>query len=79
MNIESVEGDQYPVTPGVVRIEMFKSQKLKQEGDDLHVQDISSFDFKGYFPMRLMSMMMGTMMPKAIAEINSKFDAYRNK
>ena len=79
MNIESIEGDKYPITPGIVRIEMFKSQKIKQEGDDLFVQDISSFDFKGYFPMRLMTMMMGSIMPKAIGELDEKYNAYRNK
>lgn len=77
LSIQSVEGDKYPVNPGTVRIEMFKSQKLKQVGDDLHVQDISSFDFKGYFPMRLMSMMMGSMMPKMIGELNEKYKPYR--
>jgi len=28
--------------------------------------------------MRLMSMMMGNMMPKVIGEINGQFDDYRN-
>lgn len=37
LEIKSVEGDKYPMTPGAVRIEMFKSQLLKQEGDDLKV------------------------------------------
>ena len=76
--LESLQGDKYPITPGAVRIEMYKSQKLRQEGEDLHIQDVSSFDFKGYFPMRLMSMMMGSMMPKVIGEINGQFDDYRN-
>ena len=79
MIMHSVEGDKYPITPGVVRIEMFKSQKLKQVGDDLFVQDISSFDFKGYFPMRLMSMMMGSMMPKALGDINEVYNKFRSQ
>ncbi len=34
--------------------------------EDLLITDYSNIDFKGYFPMRLMNMMIGSVMPKGI-------------
>jgi hypothetical protein len=52
--------------PGVIRMQMFKAVRVEQVGEDIHLTDFSSMDMKGYFPKRLMNMMLGTMMPKMI-------------
>jgi len=47
---------------------MFKTQLYRQDPanpEDLLVQDFTTMDMKGNFPMRIMNMMIGTMMPKS--------------
>jgi hypothetical protein len=48
---------------------MFKAMMLKQEGEDLRIVDFSNMDLKGYFPVRIMNMMMGTIMGKGIPKL----------
>ena len=69
LTIKTHELPEYPETPGVVRVEIFKTMMLVQEGEDLKVTDFSHLDLKGYFPVRIMNMMLGTMMSKNIPKI----------
>lgn len=66
MVIESTDYEGVPEIPGVVRIQMFKAVKIEQVGDDIVLTDFSNMDMKGYFPMRLMNMMVATRMPEMI-------------
>lgn len=71
---ENVEHDDYPEQPGVVRMQMFKAVKVEQVGNDVELTDFSSMDMKGYFPMRLMNMMIGSMMPKMLKSQRAKLN-----
>ena len=53
---------------------MFKAIKVEQVGPDVELTDFSSMDMKGYFPMRLMNMMIGSMMPKMLKNQRKKLD-----
>ena len=75
MLVESVSDECCPEVPGVIRIEMFKVQKIMQDPsnqEDLLVTDYSNIDFKGYFPMRLMNMMIGSVIPKGIENMKQE-------
>ena len=56
---------------------MFKTQLYKQDPsnpDDLLIEDFTTMDMKGNFPMRIMNMMIGTMMPKSVAKMYGTID-----
>ena len=74
VTVENVEHPDAPEVPGVVRMQMFKAVKVEQVGEDIHLTDFSSMDMKGYFPMRLMNMMIGSMMPKMLKNQRKKLD-----
>ena len=72
MQIESVEHPDCPELPNVVRIEMFKSVKImesKENPADIEILDFSIMNMKGYFPVRVFNMMMGSILSKGIANI----------
>ena len=66
VTIENVEHPDAPEIPGVIRMQMFKAIRAEQVGNDIHLTDFSSVDMKGYFPKRLLNMMIGTKMPKMV-------------
>ena len=58
----------YPERDGIIRMDIFKATMAEQKGPDLHVLEFSNFDMKGYFPVRLMNMMLGSMVSKGLGE-----------
>lgn len=82
MTIESVYDQNVPEKNGVIRIDVFKTVKLRQDPEkpeDLLLTDYSTMDLKGYFPPRLMNMMMGTMLPKMEKQLRQKlYDVEKN-
>jgi hypothetical protein len=74
MTVESADCN-VPEVPGVLRMEMFKTMKIRQDPeklDDLLITDFSNFDMKGYFPARIMNMVLGSMLPKMEKEMMQK-------
>ena len=57
----SIELEEHPVNPKVVRLEYFRCQEVKEVDGDLYTTGFSSIDFKGYFPASLMNMIMSQM------------------
>jgi hypothetical protein len=81
LTIKSTGGDEVPEQAGVVRIEMFKTQQYRQDPEnpeDLLITDFTTMDMKGYFPMRIMNMMLGTMMPKSVAKMSETLEKVKN-
>lgn len=71
MTIESVDLG-IPEVAGVQRMEMFKTMKIREDPDkpdDLLVTDYSNFDMKGYFPTRIMNMVISSILPKMEKEM----------
>lgn len=74
MTIESVDLG-IPEVAGVQRMEMFKTMKIREDPDkpdDLLVTDYSNFDMKGYFPTRIMNMVISSILPKMEKEMRQK-------
>jgi hypothetical protein len=74
MTVETAELD-VPEVPGVLRMDMFKTMKIRQDPEkpeDLLVTDYSNFDMKGYFPTRIMNMVIGSLLPKMEREMRQK-------
>ena len=72
MQIESVDHPDCPEVPNVVRIEIFKSVKImesKENPADIEFMDFSIMNMKGYFPVRVFNMMMGSMMSKSMTNV----------
>ena len=74
MTIENVEHEDAPEVPGVIRMQMFKGVKIQQVGNDIELSDFSSIDLKGYFPLRLMNMMLATRMPILMKNLREELD-----
>ena len=75
--IESCDFD-VPEYPGVLRMDSFSTTKLRQDPEkpeDLLVTEYSNFDMKGYFPGRIMNMVMSSMVPKMQKELREKLGA----
>lgn len=54
---------------------MFKVQKIQVAPDnanDIIITDIANVDMKGYFPSRMINMVMSTAMSKALPELYSE-------
>jgi len=49
-------------------MDFFKCSLVKQEGEDLKLLEFSNFDMKGYFPARLINMMLGSAMITGITK-----------
>jgi len=53
-------------------MEMFKTQRVapcEDNPNDLSVTDFSVMNMKGYFPVRLFNLMMGTMLAKGVPKL----------
>ena len=50
-------------------MDYFKVSKLWEEGQDLRILEFSNFDMKGYFPARLINMMMASAGSKQLADL----------
>jgi hypothetical protein len=79
--MESCDFD-VPEVPGVLRMDMFITCKLRQDPekpDDLLLTEYSNFDMKGYFPSRIMNMVIGSIVPKMQKEMRQKLgDVQKN-
>jgi hypothetical protein len=59
-------------------MDAFSTCKLWQDPEkpeDLLVTEFSNFDMKGYFPSRIMNMVMASMIPKMQKEMREKLGA----
>ena len=67
MVMNSVEHPDYPVTDAIIRIESFRATLMEdKEGGGSKTTTYSTMDMKGWFPMRLINMMIGSMVSKGI-------------
>lgn len=72
--IQSVEIEEIPIKPNILRGEVFKAQLIRQDENspsDLLVSDVSNIDLKGSIPPRLLNMTMTTVLSKGIGDVIS--------
>jgi len=66
--VKSVQDPAYPPKKGVITMFMYKAAMVWEEGDGIHSLEYSSANMGGYFPMRLLSMAIGSMMKAQMAQ-----------
>jgi len=71
---KAVEHPKYPETKKVIRLDIYSAGHCVQDGDDLRYVEFAYFDMKGWFPTRLMNMMIGSM---ATAQIKTMVTSMR--
>lgn len=62
----SEEHPDYPINKGNVRMNVQKAVKITQHGPDCHAYTFSTFDMGGYFPVRLLNMVMAGSMKQSM-------------
>ena len=60
--------DKYPEQKGMIRIDTMKLSHFKNEGTSVVGQEFSNIDFKGYFPKKMINMVISATASKGIAE-----------
>lgn len=58
-------------------MDMLKVSRCKEVNGGLQVLEFSNFDMKGYFPMRMMNMFMGSIIAKSIPEMHKQYTKYK--
>ena len=56
-----MEHPDYPITKKMIRVDMYSASHMYQDGDDMRFVEFAYFDMKGWFPTRLLNMMVGSM------------------
>ena len=67
--------DLMPEQEGFIRMEQCKASMSEQKGEDLHMTEFSNMNLKGYFPVRLMNMVLGSMIQAGIGQMYEKMKA----
>jgi len=62
--VKSVEHPQDPKTKGAVRMEQYKASLVETIGKDIRITEFSNINMRGYFPMRLLNMVMAQAISK---------------
>lgn len=68
----SVERPEFPRTKSSIRMDMYKASVFYEKDGDLHLTEYSNFDLGGYFPTKLLNMVMANMMSKGMGNLHSK-------
>ena len=63
----SVDRPEFPRTKNAIRMDMFKASVFHEEDGDLKLIEYSNFNLGGYFPTKLLNMVMANMMSKGMA------------
>lgn len=63
-----------PVKKGCVRMTIHKAVLVEQVGADIHTTEYSTLDMGGYFPTRLMNMMLSAMMKNNVPQFKKLMD-----
>jgi len=69
---KSIDHPDYPPSSKVIRLELYSASMVYQNADDVKVLEFSYFDMKGWFPMKLMNMMIGAMYAQQLKDMAKK-------
>ena len=72
---QTIKHDKYPETKANVRMDMLKLSHFKQEGGDVSAQEFTYMDFKGYFPVKMINLMVSATASKGIEEFAKRVKA----
>jgi len=71
----SIDRADTPVPQGVIRMTFYDATLVEQVGDDLKLVKFGSFDLGGYFPARLINMLMAKQQDKMGQQLYDKVKA----
>lgn len=75
----SEEHPDFPVRKGNVRMDLQKFVKLFEEGPDLHAKELTTMDMGGYFPTRLLNMVMAGAVKASIPGMTKQMMAVKEE
>jgi hypothetical protein len=58
---KTIKKDEIPEIPDAIRMDMYKATLCWNVDGDLHLTEFTSMNLRGYFPIRLMNMVMSSM------------------
>lgn len=75
--VQSIKRDSHPEVKGRIRMEMLKASRCRDTDNGLEVIEFSNMDMKGYFPMKMMNMVMGSAIAKSIPDLHKNMVKYK--
>jgi hypothetical protein len=60
--VRSIERDDFPRTKNAIRMDYFKASVYEEKDNALYLTEYSNFNMGGYFPTKLLNMLMASMM-----------------
>jgi len=73
----SAEHPDYPITDKYIRMDMFKTSMMTPTDNGLSIVEFSTSNMGGWFPMRLLNMLIGSMMKKGITDMVTNVKKYQ--
>ena len=70
----TVEHPDYPISKGVVRMSLNKCVKVRQLENAIETEEYSTFDMGGYFPSRLMNVMISASMKAGVPLLRKQLE-----
>ena len=58
--VYSTEHEDYPIDPKKIRMDYFEATMIEEVDNNIQMTEFSQWNLKGYFPMRLLNMVMAT-------------------
>ena len=77
--MQSVEHPDFPITNKAIRIYIFKANLARNVDGGCFITEYASMNMGGWFPMRLMNMMIGTNMKKGMEEMIKRIGKYQEE
>jgi hypothetical protein len=70
--VRSVERPEFPRKKNSIRMDMFKASVFVEVDKSIKLIEYSNFNLGGYFPMRLLNMMMASIMSQGMVKFYTK-------
>ena len=74
---QSIKHPDYPEVKGRIRMDFLKASRCRDTDGKLEILEFSNMDMKGYFPMKMMNMFMGSAIAKSIPELHKAMTKYK--
>lgn len=74
---QSIKHPDHPEVKGRIRMDFLKASRCRDIDGKLEILEFSNMDMKGYFPMKMMNMFMGSAIAKSIPELHKAMNKYK--
>ena len=73
---KTITHEDYPEKKKPIRIDIFKATKCFDKDGSLHILEFQNMDMKGWFPVSLFNMVIGSAMKKGIPDLMKQMDKH---